>query len=237
MNMYTKTEPRKWSIEEIEQLKEEKKVGLSLKEIATRHNRTEVSISIKLKRLWKKNWSYNKEHIEDKYNTNKKFLEIITPKSVLDLYCWERMWWTNNCDCNVYSNDKDKNIYCEYHEDAEKLIHKLWLEWESFDLIDLDPYGSAYDCFDKAIRMSKKGIIITLWEMGHKRFKRLDFVRYRYWINDLDSFTVENIVKKIQDIWMQHKKKLVPIFTKEWNRIARVYFKIEPIKITEQRWI
>ena len=51
MNMYTKTEPKKWDDKEIEQLVEEKKMGMSLKEIAIKHGRTEVSISIKLKRL------------------------------------------------------------------------------------------------------------------------------------------------------------------------------------------
>lgn len=234
MNIYTKTEPKKRSKEEIEQLLMEKEKWLSVKELAEIHDRTEVSISIKLKRLWKKNWNYNKQHIEDKYNTNKLFMEMINPKSVLDLYCWVNMWRANNCDANVYSNDKNTEIPCEYHEDAEKLINKLWLEWNKYDLIDLDPYWSAYECYDKAIRMSKGGVIITLWEMGHKRFKRLDFVRYRYDIETLEDFTVQKLISKIQKIWMANKKKLTPVFIKEWNRIARVYFKVEDIKITEQ---
>lgn len=235
MNIYTKTVPKKRTDEEIEQLKEDKKCWLSLKDIAEKHWRSEVSISIKLKRLWKKNWNYNKDHIEDKYNTNRLFMEMIKPKEVLDLYCWENMRWSNNCDGNVYANDKNESINCEYHEDAERLINKLWLDGDKFDLIDLDPYGSAFECIEKAIRIVRGGVIITFWEIGHKRFKRLDFVRYRYDIESLEDFTVENLIKKIQRIGLANKKKLTPVFIKERNRIARVYFKVEDIKITEQR--
>jgi hypothetical protein len=60
-------------------------------------------------------------------------------------------------------------------------------------------------------------------------------VRYRYDIESLEDFTVENLIKKIQRIGLANKKKLTPVFIKEWNRIARVYFKVEDIKITEQR--
>ena len=234
MNIYTKTIPKKWSGEEIEQLKQDKASWMNISELAEKYGRSEVSISIKLKRLWKKNWQYNKQHIQDKYDTNYAFKNIIQPKNVLDLYCWVNMWWANNCMWNVYSNDKDKSINCEYHEDAERLINRLWLEWDKFDVIDLDPYGSAFECFDKAIRMATKWLIITLWEMWHKRFKRLDFVRYRYDIETLEEFTVDRLINKIQRIGKANKKQLTPIFVKEWNRIARVYFKVEPIKITEQ---
>lgn len=162
------------------------------------------------------------------------FMELLQPKEVLDLYCGVNMRWANNCSGNVYSNDKDKSIPCEYHEDAERLINKLWLNGDKFDVVDLDPYGSAYDCFDKAIRIAQKGVIITLGEMGHKRFKRLDYVRYRYDINSLEEFTVGRLITKIQHIGLQHKKELTPIFIKEWNRISRVYFTIKDVKITEQ---
>ena len=33
---------------------------------------------------------------------------------------------------------------------------------------------------------------------------------------------------------MIHKKKIVPIFVKEWSNIGRVYFTVEPFKQTSQ---
>ena len=38
-----------------------------------------------------------------------------------------------------------------------------------YDLIDIDPFGSVYDCLELAIKMAKKGIIVTYGEYGHKR--------------------------------------------------------------------
>ena len=89
-------------------------------------------------------------------------------------------------------------------------------------------------CFDLAIKMSKKAIIITLGELGHKRFKRLDYVRRYYGIEKLNDFTTDNLIKHIIKIGERNKKLLIPVYIKDWNNIARVYFKIKKIKITEQ---
>ena len=118
--------------------------------------------------------------------------------------------------------------------DAFKLICFLYYKGEKFDLIDLDPFGSTFDCLDIAIKMAKKGLIVTLGEMGYKRFKRLDFVRRMYEINELSEFTTENLIHNIVKIGERNKKKLTPIVVKEWNNISRVYFEISELKITEQ---
>lgn len=101
-------------------------------------------------------------------------------------------------------------------------------------MIDLDPFGSAYDCFDLAIKMAKKGLCITLGEMGHKRWKRLDYVKDRYDITDLDDFTSLNLIKKIQEIGRYNKKNLIVFDYKDWQHISRVWFTIEPYKETSQ---
>ena len=58
---YTKTAPRKWTDSEIEYMKKLKEAGRSNAEIAAELGRSEVSISIKLKRLTKKENTYNIE--------------------------------------------------------------------------------------------------------------------------------------------------------------------------------
>ena len=103
-----------------------------------------------------------------------------------------------------------------------------------YDMIDLDPFGSAYDCFDLAIKMAKKGLCITLGEMGHKRWKRLDFVKWRYGINSLDDFTSDIIIKKIQEIGIRNKKILKVFAKRDWQNISRVWFVIKPYKETSQ---
>jgi len=128
----------------------------------------------------------------------------------------------------------DKSISATYNLPADRLIAMLYAEGKTFDLIDLDPFGSAFDCFDLAIKMAKKAIIITFGEMGHKRWKRLDFVRYHYGIENLSDFTTSRLIDEFRRIGWRNKKDCVPIIVKEWPRISRVYFEIRPMKITEQ---
>ncbi len=228
---YTKTSPRKWTEKEITWMNELLKKGYSIKDIATSLNRSEVSVSIKAKRLTKKDGTYNKKHYQEKVKYNYMFLNKIKPKTVLDLYCGENDIYK---DYKTTTNDINKNILADYNEDAFKLICKLYYEGKKYDLIDLDPFGSAYDCFDIAIKMAKKGLIITLGELGHKRWKRLDYVETHYDINNLEDFTIQNIVKYIQKIGLRNKKRLIPVFVFEWENIGRVYFEIEELKVTKQ---
>lgn len=228
---YTTTTPRKWTDKEIAWTKKLLSEGYSAKEIAESLGRSQVSVSIKIKRLGKKQNTYNHKHVDEKYELNNKFLEEIKPDTILDLYCGEKSFYKN---FNVTTNDISKEIEADFHEDAFKLICKLFYEGKKYDLIDLDPFGSAYDCFDLAIKMAKKGLVITLGELGHKRWKRLDYVGSHYDIERIEDFTIENLIKYIQKIGLKNKKKLVVHEYREWQNIGRVYFKIESIKITSQ---
>lgn len=230
---YTKSQPRKWNEKEIEWLKNMIENGYTVNEIADSMDRTPVSIEIKRKRLTKKDNTYNKKHIVEKYEINEKFISDNNFKSVLDLYCGEKSFYSNR-SFDLTTNDINKEIPADYHMDSFKLICKLYSEDNKYDFIDLDPFGSAYNCFDIAIKMAKKGISITLGELGHKRWKRLDFVRSHYDIETIDDFTIENLIKHIQKIGYRNKKQLTVYDYKEWQNIGRVWFTIEPLKITEQ---
>lgn len=230
---YTKSNPRKWNEKEIEWLNKMISDGFSINEIAESMDRTTVSVEIKRKRLAKKDNTYNKKHIIEKYEINEEFIKNNNFKSVLDLYCGEKSFYSGR-ELNITTNDINNEIQADYHMDAFKLICKLYSENKKYDFIDLDPFGSAYDCFDIAIKMAKKGIAITLGELGHKRWKRLDFVRSHYDIENIDNFTIENIIKYIQKIGYRNKKQLIVYDYKEWQNIGRIWFTIEPLKITEQ---
>lgn len=226
---YTSTQPRKWTKEELDWCKKMRDNGFSSKDIAKSVGRSQVSVSIKLKRLSKKDITYNKQHIEEKYKYNQKFVDIIKPNSILDVYAGNGSFYDG-----AISNDINESFDTHYHLDAQKLLCKLFYDGYKYDLIDLDPFGSAYDCFHLAIQIAQKGLVITIGEMGHKRWKRLAFVRTHYGIDKIEDFTTENIIKEIQRIGLIYKKTLIPVFIGEWNRISRVYFKIEQYKITEQ---
>lgn len=228
---YTTTTPRKWTDKEIEWTKQLMKDGYTCKEIAISLDRTPTSVSIKTKRLKKKDNTYNQGHVKEKYALNEAFLNELKPKTVLDMYCGEKCFYK---EYDVTTNDLNENIKADYHEDALRLICKLYSEHKKYDLIDLDPFGSAYDLYDLAIKMAKKGLAITLGELGHKRWKRLDYVKTHYDIQDMDSFTIENIISYIQKIGLRNKKKLEIWNYREWRNTGRVYFIISDYKITEQ---
>lgn len=188
---------------------------------------------MKLKRITKTDRTYNQDHIKEKYRINEDFLTEIQPKTVLDLYSGNESFYKNY---DVTTNDIDKNTNADYHEDALKLICKLYYENKKYDLIDLDPYGSAYDLFDLAIKMARKGLAITLGEIGHKRFNRYDYVGCRYNIYKLEDLTTEKMIEQIKKIGLRNKKELIVWKYKEWKNISRVYFIIKKRKVTSQ-WI
>lgn len=229
---YTRTAPRKWTKEEIDWLLKLKEEGYSNAQIAQSMGRSEVSVQIKTKRLTKRDNTYNERHVDEKYQINEAFFSELQPKDVLDAYCGEKQFYRNRTLC--ITNDKNKDIPASYNLDAFKLLCQLYGKGYEFDLIDLDPFGSAYDCFDLAIKMAKKGLVITLGELGHKRWKRLDYVSTHYDITDLSDFTLDNMIAYIQKIGRRNKKNLLVFEKREWRNIGRVWFKIEPLKVTSQ---
>jgi len=223
-----KTLPKAWTKEETDMCLKLRMEGLSSADIAKKVGRSNVSVSIKLKRVGKRNDTYNKKHREDKYKHNQLFLDRIQPRSILDVYAGNSFYQ------NAQTNDIDESFDCDYNMSALKLLCFMNYKGEKFDLIDLDPYGSAIDCFALALNIARQGIVITLGEMGHKRWKRLDFVRKWYRIENFSDFTTDNLVKELQRIALCNKKILTPVYIRDYNRISRVWFEISDYKTTEQ---
>lgn len=230
---YTKSVPREWTEKEVEWILEKKKEGYSNSAIADAIERTEVSVQIKLKRLTKTGDSYNAKHRDLKYQSNQQFLDLVQPKKVLDVYAGNS-WWESNVE-TCWTNDTDESFDCDYKLDALELLCRMYAEGEKFDLIDLDPYGSAYECFDLAIKMSKKGIVVSFGEWGHKRWKRTDFVKPRYGIESVEDFADgEPFVKELQRIAACNKKQATPKIAIQYGNFFRVYFELTTKKVTEQ---
>lgn len=229
---YTKTVPRSWTDEEISWIQEKRLAGMRLSEMAEALDRSEVSIQVKLKRLGKTKDTYNSNHRDLKYAANESFFSQIQPSSVLDLYAGNS-WYLDRVS-RLITNDTDTKFNTDYHENAEHLIHRLWLDKSKFDLIDLDPYGSAYECFLPAIKMAQKGLVVSFGEWGHLRWKRLDFVRDRYGIEELEDFTIDKFIDEICRIGRTQKKELVLLDSLQYGNFLRCYFQIKPYKVTEQ---
>lgn len=230
-----KSSARQWTEDEVTWITKLRKEGYNVRQIAHSVGRTDISVSLKFKRLLKDRNRYNSDHLDEKYEYNDEFCELVKPATILDLYCGESSYWKNrHPEISVTTNDKNTAFEADTHEAAGMLCHKLLYERKSYDVIDLDPYGSAYECFECAVQMARKGLIVTYGEMGHLRFKRFDFVRSHYGISKLSEFSIEPMIRETVRIGLCHKKKLTPVRLLNWNRISRVYYTIDTIKTTEQ---
>lgn len=230
---FTKTTPREWTEPEIQWMLQKKAEGQSVDALAEALDRSSVSVQIKLKRLSKSHDKYNDKNRDSKYQANAEFLTLINPKTVLDVFAGNS-WWAQNARVTV-TNDKDEKFETDYSLDALDMLCKMRLDGRRFDIVDLDPYGSAYECFDLALKIAKRGIIVSFGEWGHKRWKRFDYVKPRYGITELDDFGEgELFIQELQRVAACNKKHAEPVIVLQYSNFVRVYFELTEVKILEQ---
>ena len=212
----TLTKPKRWTKEEIDLLKSD----ISTSEIAKILNRTLVSVGIKRKRLKKKlGTGYNSSHINEKYEKNTLFLDIVKPESLVDAFSGEVSFYSGKVK-KLLTNDIKFG-----GEEAHFFLEKI--PNDCYDIVDLDPFGSCYKCFEKAILIAKKGLVITFGELGHKRFKRLDFVNKIYGIEKLEQFNLKYLEDFIIKLGKKNGKDIKVVLRLEKYNIGRTWFSIK----------
>ena len=228
-------ESRKWTEKEEEWAWELHQQGYTYKQIAYSLGRENSnSVPIKMKRLKKKNYIYNEKHIEKKYKSNNEFLNYMGNRiqTVLDCFCGENRYYTNR-GYNSKDNDINKNIQDIMHLDINELLDKEILENNKYDLVDLDAFGATIIYLEKALKLADKGLIMTLGELGHKRWKRLDFISKHYPIYNVEDITIHNMINHIIDIAKNQKIELIPVIVNDYGNIGRVWFEIAKKRIKE----
>lgn len=204
--------------------------GYTYKQIAYSVDRPYNSVSIKMKRLKKKKYKYNEKHIKDKYECNFKYLELMKPKihSVLDVFCGYNKYYRSSNIVNVTDNDINKGIQATYNMDATELLNQMVLNNKQFDLVDLDSFGATITFLNQALQIARYGLIMTLGELGHRRWKRLDFISKHYkTIHNVEDISVENFVREIIGLAEEQNITLVPLIMRDYGNIGRVWFEIK----------
>lgn len=232
-NGFVRFTPRRWTEQEIKWALNLRLRGFSVPQIAVCIYRDELSVETKLKKLSKKSATYNPAHLSEKYAANDAFLKMVNPRSVLDLYAGRESWYRGKVD-ELYANDKLESPTNESRGDALRTLCRIYSEGKKYDLVDLDPFGSAYDLFDLAIKTATKGLVVTFGEMGCKRFGRSDFIRRRYGSMMSSALDVGALTDFMIVAGERNKKSLVPALTRNWHNISRVYFLVGGFRITEQ---
>ena len=224
INGVIKSEPKSWSNEEIKKMLELKKAGFSFDDLGNILNRTAYSCNRKYYKLMKKLDTYNEKHRELKYEYNKLFLEKLQAETILDAYSGGISWYKKNTELKVIDNDI-KIVGADFQMDAFDFLYQF--RKKQFDIVDLDPFGSAFECFDFALQIAQKGLIITFGEIVGRRFNRQDYVEHRYGINYIEDFTTEKLSEYVKKRGLIYRKILTPIIKAEMTNISRVYYKIE----------
>jgi DNA (cytosine-5)-methyltransferase 1 len=219
---------RDWSQEEEDWAWDLYKEGYNYNQIAYSLDReSSSSVPIKMKRLKKKYGEYNDPHKEDKYEKNKHFIALFDNKNltVLDCFCGDTKFYNNLCK-TVHNNDINKSIVCDTNLDANDLLLNLIKENKTFDVVDLDPYGASIIYLDNALKVATQGLVMTLGEYGHKRWKRLDFISKHYDINVIEDLTIDNLIDNIIKKAKDKNITLTPVLVGKYNHIGRVWFTI-----------
>lgn len=227
---YNGTMATKWTDEEEAWCWDLFKQGYKYSEIAYSIGRQEQATRTKMKRLKKKYNIYNDKHRDDKYTTNNIYLEYMTNKydvhSVLDVFCGYEMFYSKQ-GYNSINNDINKEIACDYNLSANKLLKLMIKENRKFSIVDLDSFGATITYLEDALELAENGLVMTLGELGHRRWKRLDFISKHYSnINSIEKITVDNFVDEIIRLASLKGIELKVICSKDWSNIGRVWFEI-----------
>ena len=224
---YTHTKPRKWTDEDVRQLMTAREAGATDAEIAQSLGRSEISVQIKRKRLSKKTDRYNDPHRSAKYAANSLFLNRVQPRSILDVYAGPTSYYEGR-GYKLETNDLKYQGHT-YQADASRLCAQLYGSGKMYDVVDLDPFGSAHGCLENAVRIARHGLIISFGEIGHRRWKRLDYVSRTYRIEDMDDFTHQALEEYVMEVAGRFKKEAT-VFTRITPRnFARSYFLLSPM--------
>ncbi len=174
-----------------------------------------------------------KEDQPHKVELNKQFYQETQSRFVLDVFSGKVSTWKAFCD-RLTSNDKDPRTENDYHMDAEKLLAHFFSKGWTFDIVDLDPYGTCFGCLPLATQLAEKGIIVSYGDFSNWRYKRFDFLNDKFSIfgkaknyKELERLLIANTIYVAQ---AYAKKRL--IVWKEWHPseiFFRVYYKVEPI--------
>ena len=224
---FTYTQPRHWVKEETNLLIEWYRKGYSVDAIAQALSRSPKSITNKVRRV--KKWvidEYNSPEARDaKYNCNQKFVNMLDkPKSCIDTFAGCGSYWSNNTKMKVTTNDYNEEFDTMYHMEAERFLAKMYAEKKTFDVVDVDPYGSPFLCIDNAVAIAKKGLILTFGEKGHRQQNRTDYVDKCYGINNIDKLNIKEIINYVKKRAKAYNKVVEEKIIFESNSIWRVYF-------------
>lgn len=207
--------------------------GFTYEKIAEHFGTTRAYIENQFREIRKLENTYNLEHLEDKYRTNKLFKREIKPRTILDPFCGTKKFWeTTYWGLTVISGDSGRHAKPDIKCSAQDLLTVFYKLNKKFDLIDIDPYGSPSEYLEKAIYLAKKGLIVTFGDTPnsmHRWGSRNDnHFKDLYGIDKKPiDVTGQDLADAVIRMAEKQWKCLEVSYLKVWNNCIRIYFKVK----------
>lgn len=207
--------------------------GLTIKELAHRFHVCERRIEkciydYNYRRRIKSN-IYNEEQ-NLKQDVDRKFVNELGVTSVVDAFAGDSKKYATLKNVTVITNDIDQKCNTQYHLPADRFLAQMYADARNIDLVDLDPYGSCWDCLPLAVKLARKGLIVSYGDFSNWRYKRWEIIQYQVGCipKDIEHYRAMLIGVTIQMGMSYAKKKLVPMYSFSPNKyFTRIYYKVE----------
>jgi len=174
---------------------------------------------------------------KEKCAMNAQFFDLLNPKSILDVYAGQSFWKQHieesGHDCEVTTNDIDPEMEADHQLDALEFLCLMYPR--EFDIVDLDPFGSAAKCTELAVQMATKGFIQTYGEMEFRRFREMDLVSRWYGIEEWEDWTLDNLGEATKKIARRNLIDLEVLFVRQYHHMGRIWYTVGDIKIDRKR--
>lgn len=231
-------------VEDINTLGREFDINKTCLKLVQKYNISENKIKPVILKLMKETYSYNLNHIDSKYSDNDEFVKFIKPKSILDLFagtCYYEKYKKDGIevvqnDVNGKDNDILKSYNFDYTIDAGRLLGKFIYEDRKFDIVDVDPFNSPMQYIENAIKIAKKGLVVTFGDFAILKMPGIDCIKkkayfYRtYGFKSISKVTIEHAISCVQKIASKNNIELNIIKISKNSNHYRVYFKISKMK-------
>jgi len=176
------------------------------------------------------------EH-QEKYAANAQFFDLLKPESILDVYAGRSFWRQhveeNGYDCEVVTNDINPEMEADYQLDSLEFLCLMYPR--KFDIVDLDPFGSAAKCVELAVQMARKGFIQSYGEMEYRRWREMNLVSRWYGIREWEDWTLDNLGEGTKRIAGRNLIDLEIVFIRHHKHMGRIWYTVGDIKIDRKR--
>jgi hypothetical protein len=252
------TNPQNWTDEEEDRLLEMIEEDKNKSEMYSAFSgRPSASIDNKVRRLKKENGLYNSSYAEQKYDTNREWIELIyndigrkarifdayagvgDSSLIYDDYASEII--ATETEDEVYktlSETLDADNHTVINEDCVDELMRRKIDDESFDYIDLDPFGTPFDAVPLAISLITNGYLaVTYGDIKLQRWGRSNPLVKQYkmpettdWMEVAQYIVGWTVFEGIRQRESSDVRTLEPVSVKNFggqSGVLRVLYKVE----------